>query len=84
MPWSSTEERSGIYTWKQRQGPGLPRLEGGGQGRGSREEGGQAGGCIYIGPVRMACSSLSAAAAAGIYKKRAAWLEGAWAQRCRP
>ena len=63
-------------------GPGRPGVRG--PGPGFREQDGQAGGCIYSGPVRMACSSLSAASAAGIYKKRAAWLEGAWARPGRP
>lgn len=76
--------QGGIYNWKRILGPGLGLPRGSGQGRGAREKGRRAGGCIYIGPVRMACISLSAAAAAGIYKKRAAWLEGAWARLGRP
>lgn len=55
MPWSSKEGLGSIYSGK----PSPARVG----------TGGRAGGCIYNGRVLMACSSLWAATAAGIYRK---------------
>jgi len=54
MPWSSKEGRGSIYSGETQQSPAGDL---------------RARGCIYNGWVLMACSSLWAATAAGIYRK---------------